>query len=93
MEAIVVALVTAVAAVAVALLNRSKLKEVDRKLTTNHGKDAFEYLEMVAVLVSDVAELKKGQVDMQHSLLEHTVQDAENFSEIKRLIATKQDKV
>lgn len=92
MEAILVALITAVAAVIVAFLNRRKLNEVDRKLSTNHGKDAYEYLEMVAEVKDVVADIKLGQADLKEAFIEHTGQDATNFKELKDLIATKQDK-
>lgn len=93
MEAVLVALITAAAAVVVAFLNRKKLNEVDRKLTTNHGKDAYEYLEMVAEVKDEMADLKLGQAELKEALLEHTAQDSQNFEDLKVLIATKQDKV
>lgn len=72
------------------------IKTIDRKLTTNHGKEAREYLEMIAVVHDDVQYLKADVRDvraeqrdakeehaaLRKELTDHTASDSENFGSI-----------
>ena len=72
MEA-VVAVIAAVGAVAVAWINnRNNNKNTARvlsKIQTNHGKEPFEYLEMVAEVAAKVDALEAYTRDRNHDVL------------------------
>jgi peptidoglycan hydrolase CwlO-like protein len=72
------------------------IKTIDRKLTTNHGKEAREYLELIADVHDDVQDLKASVRDVkaeqrdakeEHAALckeltDHTASDSTNFAAI-----------
>jgi hypothetical protein len=62
-------------------------------IQTNHGKKAFEYLEMIAdiqneQLDSKLATLENRRllVEQAQMLVDHTEHDSKNFNELKELI-------
>lgn len=71
MEQVLAAIVTGGFAVWCELVRR-KINTLTSKVQTNHGKEPFEYLEMIA-------EVKAGQDKVVGLIAEHTVQDSVNF--------------
>ena len=66
---------------------------IQADIQTNHGKKAFEYLEMIADIHEEslnnrieILETKRLMLDHAAALDDHTVHDAENFNELKSLI-------
>lgn len=106
MEAVIIAIAGTIAAYfswrasQAATKSKDAAENVDRKTTTNHGKEPWEYLEMVQDVRTDILDLKKdmlhmreytimtarSQEDLHIALIEHTAQDSENFEALRRLI-------
>lgn len=83
-----------------AFLAAQRAKKVDRKTETNHGREPWEYLEMVMEVRDEVLDLKgavikvreaqyeatRAQEDLHQALIAHTEQDSENFDSLADLI-------
>lgn len=83
-----------------AFLAAQRAKNVDRKTETNHGREPWQYLEMVMEVRDEVLDLKsavfnireaqheatKAQADLHEALVTHTEQDSENFDSLADLI-------
>lgn len=84
---IVVALVSLCATFVTAVfayLGQKRGREVKEEVSTNNGKRAFEYLEMLSELREGQADLHVGQARLEAHLTEHTNQDAENFAALQQ---------
>lgn len=53
------------------------VEAVKQEVSTNHGKQAFEYFEMIPQLV-------EGQETLFYLLSEHTEQDADQFAQLRK---------
>ena len=88
MEAIIVALITQAgvlgAVVAQGRRSRKAVGDLTDKVQTNHGKEPFEYLEMVAEVREAVNQSRDDVKQLVMLLARHTEQDAENFQAIDR---------
>lgn len=103
MEEVIIAIIGVIGTLGsawLALKAKQAAENVDRKTETNHGKEPWEYLEMVQDVRNDVLDLKndvlhmresslrtaRAQEDLHAALIEHTAQDSENFDTLRRLI-------
>jgi len=99
-DVIITFIATSPAIIAAVLMIGKRMKRVEgtvdgiqADIKTNHGKKAFEYLEMIADIHEEslqnkieILETKKMIVNHAGALSDHTTHDAENFNELKILI-------
>ena len=108
MTAIVVALIMALPAAMAAFLSwrnhrtakkaRVEVENIRTEVTTNDGKRAYEYLEMVATVAGALPAMRNEMSDLQSCVTdgfkkvntridEHTAQDDRRFGELKTMIS------
>lgn len=99
-DVLITFIATLPAIIAAVLMISKRMKRVEgtvdgiqADIKTNHGKKAFEYLEMIADIHEEslnnrieILETKKLMVDHAEALSDHTVHDEANFNELKELI-------
>lgn len=99
-DVIITFIATLPAIIAAVIMIGKRMKRVEgtvdgiqADIQTNHGKKAFEYLEMIADVHEqslnnriEILETKKLMLDHAEALSEHTTHDAENFNALKGLI-------
>ena len=99
-DVIITFIATSPAIIAAVLMIGKRMKRVEgtvdgiqADIKTNHGKKAFEYLEMIADIHEEsltnrieILETKKLMVDHAEALSDHTKHDEVNFNELKTLI-------
>lgn len=99
-DVIITFIATLPAIIAAVLMIGKRMKRVEgtvdgiqADIQTNHGKKAFEYLEMIADIHEEslnnrieILETKRLILDHAAALDEHTTHDASNFNELKNLI-------
>ena len=99
-DVIITFIATLPAIIAAVLMIGKRMKRVEgtvdgiqSDIKTNHGKKAFEYLEMIADIHEEslnnrleILETKKLMVDHAVELSNHTTHDEANFNELKELI-------
>lgn len=103
MEAIIIAVIGVVGTLGSAWLSlkaKQAAEKVDRKTETNHGKEPWEYLEMVQDVKDGLIDVRadvlgmrenlhrtaRTQEDLHVAFIEHTAQNAENLDYLIRLI-------
>jgi len=91
MEGFLQGLAAVIAAVA-AMRAASHAKQGRKDTATNHGKRPGEYLEMVAEIRDGQDAMTTEMSALARLIAEHTIQDAQNFAELRMLIAGKADK-
>lgn len=72
---------------------RKAVEAVHTEVKTNHGKSAYQYLEMVADVKEMVESNRQDQAEIVQLIADHTAQDASNFDELRRQLRSIHHKV
>lgn len=97
MEAIIVAICAATLPAYFSYRANRHARNVDKKTDTNHGKEPWEYLEMIQdvkdlalATKATVLETKHTVLKLEDSFRDHSQLDTENFEELRGLIKEQQ---